>query len=398
MALPGGGRATKAPTGRAITDVPVQRGALEATELPPLTVIIPTRNEAGNVRPLVAALESCLGGHPAEVLFVDDSTDETPDVVRAVALESSFPVRLLHRDDSERIGGLGGAVLAGLAKVTTPWVVVMDGDLQHPPEMAARLVRNGVVEGADIVIGSRYLPEGDNSGLSGARRVAVSRGAGLLARLLFPLRLRGVTDSMSGLFALRVETVQKVDLQPYGFKILLEVLARTPKLRISELPFTFGERVSGESKASLREGLHFARHLGRLRLSVLRHARLGRVAVFGAVGLTGIAVNSAAFWAAQSVGMHYLLAAVVATQASTLWNFLGTNAMVFSGSKRRGLATRLISFAAANEVLLLARLPLLALFVHLGMPALIANVSTLLLTFVVRFAISERLFTPEGTS
>jgi dolichol-phosphate mannosyltransferase len=208
-----------------------------------------------------------------------------------------------------------------------------------------------------------------------------------------------VTDSMSGFFAVRVGALDGVELRPHGFKILLEVLARTPQLRIAEVPFTFGERGAGESKASMAEGVRFVRHLLRLRLSVLTGSRVGRVLSFGAVGVSGIAVNAGAFWAATAVGMHYLWAAVAATQASTLWNFAGTDLMVFSGRKRRGLLSRLLPFAVVNEVLLLARLPLLAFLVAtIGIMPLVANVTTLLLTFVLRFAFSERLFTSERPS
>ncbi len=213
----------------AVPFVPEQRSPERAPSvLPPVTVVVPTRNEAGNVASLVAALERHLHGQPAQVLFVDDSTDDTPAVVHRVAAGSTLPVRVLHREPAERTGGLGGAVLAGFQAVTTPWVVVMDGDLQHPADMPARLVWEAVTTGADVVVGSRYVPGGGHEGLSSGRRVAVSRGAHLVTRTLFPRRLRGVTDSMSGLFAVRLAALDGVQLRPHGFKILLEVLARTP--------------------------------------------------------------------------------------------------------------------------------------------------------------------------
>jgi putative flippase GtrA len=350
-------------------------------------VVVPTRNEAGNVVALVAALDRYLAGQPAQVLFVDDSTDNTPEVVLRAAEHSALPVRLLHRPEGERTGGLGGAVVAGLRQVNTPWAVVMDGDLQHPPDMPGRLVAQGLRQNADVVVGSRYLPDGGHGGLPSASRVVVSRGAHLVTRLLFPRRMRGVTDSMSGLFAVRLAALDGVALRPDGFKILLEVLARTPGLRVHEVPFVFGE-----SKASLREGLRFARHGLRLRLSVLGRGRLAQALAFGAVGVTGIAVNAAAFLMAQLTGLHYLLAAIVATQVSTLWNFAGTDRLVFRASKRRGLLARLVPFAAVNEALLVLRIPLIALLVAAGLAAVVANILTLLFAFILRFVISERLF------
>src|SRR5689334_18023718 len=101
-----------------------------------LSIVVPTYNEAPNVtelvRRVVAALERVPDGIEAEIVFVDDSTDATPDVIRAVAVDAPLPVRLIHREKAS--GGLGGAVLEGLAAAEADACLVMDGDLQHPPE------------------------------------------------------------------------------------------------------------------------------------------------------------------------------------------------------------------------------------------------------------------------
>jgi hypothetical protein len=101
-------------------------------------------------------------------------------------------------------------------------------------------------------------------------RRAVSRGSSTLARVIFPGRLRHVTDPMSGYFLVRRERLAVSDLRPYGFKILLEVLVRSGPLRVAEVPYTFGERVAGTSKASLREGCNYLVHLLGLRLGLGR--------------------------------------------------------------------------------------------------------------------------------
>src|ERR1700678_2399091 len=107
-----------------------------------VTIVVPTFNEAENVETLVAQLQDHLAGMDAEVLFVDDSLDHTPDVVRAVAAEALITVRLLHRERPQ--GGLVGAVLAGLDASTSAWVVVMDGDLQHPPSAVPVLYQHAI--------------------------------------------------------------------------------------------------------------------------------------------------------------------------------------------------------------------------------------------------------------
>ena len=152
-----------------------------------VTVLVPSFNESGNVEPLVRGLEAALDGVDADVLYVDDSTDDTPDEVRRVAARAGLPLAVHHRDRG--VGGLSGAVVEGLRRARGDVVVVMDGDLQHPPATVPELV--GLIEGgADIAVASRYVPEGDAGGpvergpAAGlhVRHVAVARRAAAGAR------------------------------------------------------------------------------------------------------------------------------------------------------------------------------------------------------------------------
>ena len=122
------------------SEIPEELTVLPPDTAPWFTIIVPTRNEEGSVAVLLDRLADELADVRAEVLFVDDSSDDTPEAIRAVARECGLPVRLLHRPPGARRGGLGGAVVAGLRCARGTWAVVMDGDLQHPPELAARLV------------------------------------------------------------------------------------------------------------------------------------------------------------------------------------------------------------------------------------------------------------------
>ena len=374
-----------------------------AASTPAVTVIVPTRNEAGNVAVLVERLDAVLRGVRAEILFVDDSTDDTPDRIRSVAERPGPEVRLLHRSGSERVGGLGGAVLAGLRSARGSWAVVMDGDLQHPPESVPELVRTGDDSGADLVVASRYRGAGSAAGLAGSARRRVSGAGTRLARGAFPRRLAGCTDPMSGFFAVRRGAIDLDRLRPRGFKILLEIVARSPRLRLAEVPFAFQQRHSGESKASLREGLLLARKLVGLRaVSLLggRDAMPARVLGFGAVGATGIVVNSLALWLlVDGAGAGVLVGASLATQASTLWNYLLTETLLFRGPKARSRSTRFVGFVAVNNVVLLLRLPLLAWLVRgAGVDYLVASVLTLLAAFAARFLVSDRYLFRSGAS
>ena len=100
--------------------------------IPELAVLVPTRNEAANIEELLRRVSAAVTGIPTEIVFVDDSDDDTPTVIRTVA----------HRRG-----------------VDAPWACVLDGDLQHPPEVIPALLAAAERDGADLAIASRYRGE-----------------------------------------------------------------------------------------------------------------------------------------------------------------------------------------------------------------------------------------------
>lgn len=377
-----------------VRDASVTPPALEMAHLA-VSVIVPTRNEAGNVAMLVRRLNAALPT-VAEIIFVDDSDDDTPAAIEAERECSQAPIRLLHRAAGERAGGLGGAVVLGLREARYDWACVMDGDLQHPPEVIPNLLIQAASNEVDLVIGSRYRADGSNAGLHGIR-TTVSRGSSTAARLAFPRRLQEVSDPMSGFFLVRRSAIDVPRLRPLGFKILLEIVVRTPGLRISEVGFTFGERVAGQSKASLREGVRFLSHMLTLRLG----DNWLRAAQFLFVGATGIVVNALALFAATEwLGIFYLISAILATQASTLWNFAGTELWVFRGRPTRGTRVgRLVQFALMNNVALLFRGPMIYVLTSvLGIHYLASNLFSLVVLSIGRFLVADSLIWKSGES
>lgn len=159
-------------------------------------------------------------------------------------------------------------MLGGLERTDTPWVCVMDGDLQHPPEVVPRLLEAALSAQADLVVASRYVAGGRNEGL-GAVRTAVSWGSTVLAKAIFPHRLRAIRDPMSGFFLFRREALTET-MTPRGFKILLEIAVRHPDLIRCEVPFVFVERVLGTSKGTIREGFRYLRLLAEMRWKLWR--------------------------------------------------------------------------------------------------------------------------------
>ncbi|MFI5757398.1 glycosyltransferase [Streptomyces sp. NPDC051569] len=353
-----------------------------------VTVIIPTFNESGNVRELLRQLTAAVPARlPCEVLFVDDSTDDTPAVIRAAAQDCPFPVGVIHRESPE--GGLGGAVVEGLKAAGSEWIVVMDADLQHPPALVPDLVAAGERDGADLVVASRYTEGGSRAGLAGGYRIAVSRAATWLTKGIFPRRLRGISDPMSGFFAIRRSAVTADGLRPLGYKILLELAVRCRPGHPTEVPFVFRDRFAGESKSSAKEGLRFLRHLVELRTV----APLARMIAFGLIGLTGFVPNLVALSGLTAAGVHYVPAEVLANQFGVAWNFLLIEVLLFRGRRaHRHWADRVGRFALLANADLLLRIPLIALFVsQLGMGVLTATAMALLATFVLRFAGTEAL-------
>ncbi|MFE0820497.1 glycosyltransferase [Streptomyces sp. NPDC058847] len=363
-------------------------GASEVPEPGAVTIVVPTFNESGNVRRLLGLIsESVPARLPCEVVFVDDSTDDTPDVIRAAAPDCPFPVTVLHRDEPS--GGLGGAVVEGMRAAGSDWIVVMDGDCQHPPSLVPELVATGERANAGLVVASRYVKGGSRAGLAGSYRIAVSRAATWLTKALFPRRLHGISDPMSGFFAIRRSEVTADVLKPLGYKILLELAVRSRPQTVTEVPFVFEERFAGESKSTAQEGVRFLRHLAGLRTA----SPLARMVAFGLIGLSGFIPNLAALWAFTEAGVHYLPAEIAANQFGVAWNFLLLERLLFSDRRRhRHWADRTARFALIANADLVLRIPLIALLVgQFGLAVLPATALALVITFVLRFAGTEAL-------
>ncbi|MDN3309921.1 glycosyltransferase family 2 protein [Microbacterium oryzae] len=342
------------------------------------TIIVPTYNEAPNVEPLVRRIESALAGIAGEVLFVDDSDDGTVDEVRRVAALVDLPVRAIHRENRE--GGLSGAVIVGLERAAYDVCVVIDGDLQHPPEKIADLIARFREGDVDVVAASRYVADGSAAGLADLTRNLVSRTTTALTKAMFPLRLRDCSDPMTGFFLVDRTRIDLAPLRPRGFKILLEILARQ-QLRAAEIPFDFAERAAGSSKASVRQGARFLAQLAAL--------RFGKMSAFAVIGGFGAVVNLAIMWALTHAGLAYVWAAIVAAETTIIGNFLLQERFVFrellgEASRRRSRFGKSFAF---NNAEALVRIPVLALLVETWhISSIVAAAITLAVAFVARYA------------
>ncbi len=229
-----------------------------------VTVIVPTRDEEATIDELVERIRRTLGpaGYRYEILFVDDSDDRTPEAI-AWHEEHGPTVRLVHRRPGTRAAGPAGALCAGFAAARGRVALCIDADLQHPPELLAPMARVLLDGSGDVVVGTRYLAGGADTGMDSRRRRCAAAAARDLTRLALP-RLRRSTDPGSGLFGLCLDVLDGVDLRPRGFRILVDVLAKGRWRTLVEIPYHLEPRRTGTSHASATSTLRSLRHLARL--------------------------------------------------------------------------------------------------------------------------------------
>ncbi|GIK16785.1 MAG: dolichol monophosphate mannose synthase [Planctomycetota bacterium] len=308
-----------------------------ATRPVQLSIIIPTYNEAQNLPLLLRRIEAAVVGKdiPTEIWVMDDrSPDGTADVARKCA--TGMPVRVVEREGPR---GLAPAVAEGLRHVRGEYVLVMDADLQHPPEAIPALIR-AMDEGADFVIGSRYA-EGGSIRRFGFLRKLNSWGATFLARPLIP---PGVHDPMSGFFCLRRSSLESADIRAVGFKIGLELLVKTGAMRVVEVPIAFGARHAGVSKLGVREQFRYLRHL--LSLYAWRFPALKQFARFCAVGACGMMLDLGLMAALMSGGAHFGAARAWSVLGAMTLNFVLNRCYTFP-DRRGPVASQFLRFTGA---------------------------------------------------
>ena len=304
-----------------------------------VSVVVPTFNEGSNPALVAEALHRALEPMEFEVVFVDDSSDSA-SVAQLERLSLAHPwVRFEHRVNER---GLGTAVVRGFELAQGDLIAVMDADMQHPPEVLRAMIPE-VIAGADIVIPSRFVPGGDDGGLSSFRKL-VSGVARVIGQAMLH-RVRTVTDPTSGFFLFRRSVVEGVKLQPIGWKILMEVLVRGNYESIREIPYRFQPRVAGSSNMSLKEQWNYLRHVARL-VSASPEDR--RKYVFAAVGISGVLVNMVIYYTLVRLGLALWAAAALSGAVAMLNNFLLNDNVTWRDSRNVPAFSRLFRYVATS--------------------------------------------------
>ena len=305
-----------------------------------LSLVIPTFNEKPNIEPLLQEIDKALVGvTDYEVVFVDDSTDDTPSFLHDLS-QKNGRVRYVHRKNGT---GLASAVVMGFSLAKGDVIAVMDADLQHPPSLLSSMFQ-ALGENNDIVLPSRYVSGGGSGGLSFTRMLA-SKSARLASRL-FLKSMRNVTDPMSGYFMFQRSVIEGVPLNPLGWKILMEVLVLGKYQSVVEIPYGFEKRNAGESKLSFKVTAQYFMHIFSL---VARSERDRRFFLFALVGMSGIIVDMAVFLALTSMfTLSINLAATVSAASAMISNFLLNTNMTWKNREKQRVDKEFSRYAVTN--------------------------------------------------
>ena len=307
-----------------------------------LSIIVPTFNEVDNIRPLYDAIAKSLNGVGWEIVYVDDdSTDGTAEELIKLCDEKPN-VRRIHRISRR---GLSSACVEGFMSTISPYMAIIDGDMQHDETKLSEMLKTIKDSNCDLVLGSRYIAEG-GFGDWKASRIKASK---LATRLSKMITRQAISDPMSGFFMLTRATfdqcVRKLSLQ--GYKLLLDIITSYPgTMNIKEVPYEFRKREHGESKLDSMVMMEFVVML----IEKFTHGIIpARFVLFSAVGATGVAVHFSVLYGLLFVAeTSFTAGQTVATIVAMTSNFFINNWLTYYDKRLKGkkMLTGLLTFYA----------------------------------------------------
>jgi dolichol-phosphate mannosyltransferase len=361
-----------------------------------LSVIIPTYNEYENILQLVEIIKDKLpDGLFTEIIIVDDNSPDGTGRLIASYIENALTklcsgiqqthenssnlaintresiVRLVRRENKS---GLISAILQGIKSSTGKYILVMDADFSHPPETVPLLINELLRDPNSIVVASRYIRGGSIRGWP-YKRLLLSRLAAKIA--IHGLKLCNVRDPISGFFAFPRHIIENIRFDTYGYKLLLEILVKAQGVRVKEIPYTFIDRKSGESKLDNRVMLDYVKAVWYLyrygRKSKLVTAKeekrrsvlfLSKAARFYTVGGTGLLLNYIVsmmltkgvisnFWYLQASIIGIILSITSNFFLNKIWTFEDRTFSPRNTLKQYGMFLGLSTVGAVVQLILL---------------------------------------------
>ena len=311
------------------------------------SIILPTYNESENLPILIEKIKNVLSAYQGEfeIIVIDDnSPDKTYTLACEIARKSNW-IRAIRRIHEK---GLSSAILAGFSIGKGDYLIVMDSDMQHDEAILPQMIQ-ALDQDFDIVVGSRKIAGGGIVHWSFTRKF-ISWVASSLAKIVLS---SDVQDPMSGYFGLKRTIFEKLTpmINPRGFKILMEFLARSHGLRIKEIGYIFRDRQFGKSKLSTGIIISYLISIYELTIGKIISIQFLKYAF---VGLFGIAVNQVGLWCSiQYLRLPSEHSLLVGIELSIITNFFLNNYWTFHNKSLLGFLPLLRGLIKFNTICLM---------------------------------------------
>jgi dolichol-phosphate mannosyltransferase len=325
-----------------LVDLPRQEEMVKPSKAK-LSIVVPTYNESQNIVKMLDSIAETLSPYAtAEIIVVDDNSPDGTAEIASLHAKNISNKKKLHVEIIRRDGkfGLSSAIIEGVQSATGELLVVMDGDLSHPPQVIPSIIEALRDSNCDIVVASRYIKGGSIIGWPFKRRL-MSKGATKIAQYGLGIEVK---DPVSGFFAFRRDIIDGIKFDAIGYKMLLEILVKTKGARVKEVPYTFTNRSTGASKLDAEVMFDYLRAIMRLyrygksirqkerRTSVRFLSKAGR---FYTVGASGLLVNYIAslLFNMLAPNVWYLYSTFIGIVISMISNFFLNKLWTFEDRK-----------------------------------------------------------------
>ncbi|MEM1782620.1 MAG: glycosyltransferase family 2 protein, partial [Nanopusillaceae archaeon] len=298
-----------------------------------ISIIVPVYNERENIEKLVKRISNALKNYKFEIIFIDDnSTDGTTEKIKKLCDVNKNIVLILRKKKM----GINSAFIIGYKRSKGKYIVLIDADLQHPPEKIPEMIKY-LEKGYDIVIASRFLKKSKIRGLKTLRKIFSILACKLIRLTIKKIKIK---DPLSGFFALKREVldgiIQKVKFKR-GFKILIEILANSENIKFKEIPFTFEKREYGKSKINKIVLIELIKQ-------IIHYSEIKTILKFYLVSISGIIVNLLSIYILSIIGFQHFISSAIAIELSIINNFLLNNYWTFRNRNNKSFHKKFIEY------------------------------------------------------